>query len=73
LPRYEERVMDRRGLAFAACYGAITTTVAYLIARGSIIVFISVMVAFGVFARGWALWYRRRHGLPLRRRRPSGR
>ena len=64
--------MDRRGLVFAACYGAIVTTVAYLIAHGSIIVFIAVMVAFGLLARGWALWYRRRHGLPLRSRPRSG-
>ncbi len=63
--------MDRRGFVFAACYGAIITTVAYLIAHGSIIVFIAVMVASGLLARGWALWYRRRHGLPARSRRPS--
>jgi len=31
-------VIDRRGLVFAACYGAMTATVAYLVAHGSVIV-----------------------------------
>lgn len=66
-------VIDRRGLVFAACYGAIAATVAYFIAHGSIIVFIVVMVLLGVGMRVWAIRYRLRHGMPLRKRRPSGR
>ena len=62
--------MERRGLIFAACYGAIVTTVAYLLARGSILWFVVIMVIVGVAVRAWALWYRRRHGLPMRRARP---
>jgi Flp pilus assembly protein TadB len=60
-------VIDRRGLIFAACYGAIVTTVAYLLARGSILWFIAIMVLLGLAVRVWAVWYRRRHGLPMRR------
>jgi Flp pilus assembly protein TadB len=62
--------MDRRGLIFAACFGAVVTTVAYLLARGSLLWFIAIMVIVGVGVRVWALWYRRRHGLPMRRTRP---
>jgi len=59
---------DRRGLVFAALYGAVTVTVAYLLSRGSLVWFIAIMVAFGVAIRLWALWYRRRHGIPFRAR-----
>jgi len=65
-------VVDRRGLLFAACYGAIAASVAYLVAHGSIIVFIVVMVALAAGMRIWAIRYRIRHGIPLRRRPPSG-
>jgi len=65
-------VIDRRGLVFAACYGAIAATVAYFIAHGSIIVFILMMVGLGVGMRVWVIRYRIRHGIPLRRRPPSG-
>jgi hypothetical protein len=61
---------DRRGFVFAAVYGAATTTVAYLLAGGSLVWFIAIMVAFGIGVRLWAVWYRRRHGIPLRRRPP---
>jgi len=61
---------DRRGLIFAAVYGAVTVTVAYLLSRGSLLWFIGIMVAFGVAVRLWALWYRRRHGIPMRARLP---
>ncbi len=64
--------IDRRGVVFAACYGAIAATVAYLIAHGSVVVFIAVMVALGLGMRVWAVWYRVRHGMPFRKRPPSG-
>ena len=35
---------DRRGFVFAAVYGAATTTVAYLLAAGSLVWFIAIMV-----------------------------
>jgi hypothetical protein len=60
--------LDGRGVAGAALFGAGTVVVAYFVAHGSLLVFIAVMVGIGVVARAWAIWYRIRHGIPLRRR-----
>ena len=59
--------IERRGLVFAAVYGATTVTLAYFIAHGSLVVFLAVLIGIGLAARFWAIWYRRRRGLPPRR------
>jgi hypothetical protein len=61
------RPFEWRGVAYAAIFGAVTVTVAYFVAHGSPIVFIATMVVIGIAIRLWAIWYRARHGLPLRR------
>ena len=58
--------MDRKGIIYAAIYGATATVLAYLLSFGSLIAFIGIMVAFGILIRVWAWRYRVRHGLTLR-------
>ena len=58
--------MDRKGLVYAAVYGATACVLAYMLAFGSLLAFIAIMVAFGIAIRVWAWRYRVRHGLPLR-------
>jgi hypothetical protein len=62
-----------RGVLYAVIYGAATVTIAYFVAHGSLIVFILVMIGIGILIRAWAIWYRLRHDLPIRRppRRPG--
>ena len=57
--------MDRRGLIYAATYGAVSVGIAYLLSFGSFIAFIALMITFGIAIRVWAWRYRVRHGLPL--------
>ena len=59
-PEPETRAMPtRRGLMFAAVYGAVVATVAYLVGRGNPLWMLVVMVVIGVLFRLYA--YRRIH------------
>jgi hypothetical protein len=58
--------MDRKGLIYAAIYGATASAIAYVLSFGSLVAFIAIMAAFGIAVRVWAWRYRARHGLPLR-------
>ncbi|HVM14846.1 MAG TPA: hypothetical protein VM287_11035 [Egibacteraceae bacterium] len=51
-----------RGAAFAAAYGAIAATLAYVIARGSPLGMLAVMIVVGVLFRVYAYSLIRRRG-----------
>ncbi len=51
-----------RGAAFAAAYGAIAATIAYVVGRGNLVVALLVMVVIGVLFRVGAYRRLRRAG-----------
>ncbi|MHB8467344.1 MAG: hypothetical protein ACYDD7_21220 [Acidimicrobiales bacterium] len=51
-------------LALAACWGAGTATIAYVVGRGSVVGMVIVFAVIGIGVRVWAHWYRRRHPRP---------
>ncbi|MHB8665482.1 MAG: hypothetical protein ACYDH6_22580 [Acidimicrobiales bacterium] len=53
-----------RMLALAACWGAGTATIAYVVGRGSVVGMVIVFAVIGIGVRVWAHWYRRRHPRP---------
>jgi hypothetical protein len=62
--------MDRRGVIYAAIYGAAAAGIAYLLSFGSLPAFIGIMIAFGITIRVWAWRYRVRHA-PTQTRSPA--
>ena len=52
----------RRGLVFAAAYGAVVATVAYLVAGGNPFRMLAVMIAIGALVRLYAYVLIRRRG-----------
>jgi hypothetical protein len=51
-----------RGAAFAAAFGAITASIAYVVSRGNLVAMLAVMVAIGILFRLYAYILIRRGG-----------